>query len=136
MTSTVHNRSDREQQGAQCEFCAGKGFRRSHLQIKDVLPLLMLRYPVRCLSCSKRQAVNLVLAKRALPSAIKQVRELRSKDQWSGWNSSDPEATGTIAPGGRAFSALPVHAPISMPELKGMNLKRSDDAPATQSRNS
>lgn len=127
MSSTTLNREHGEQRGAQCEFCAGKSFRRSHLQVKDLLSLLLFRYPVRCMSCSKRQAVSLLLAQRATSSAVKQVRTARAKNEWSGWNSSDREAGRTVVPGGHAFSALPVHAPISMPELRGLTLESADD---------
>jgi hypothetical protein len=114
-----------ENMGAQCEFCAGRSFRRSHLQFKDMLPLLLFRYPVRCLLCSKRQPVSLVVAQRALSSKSKQVRTPRSDTPWSGWNSSDGTTGGTmpLGAGGRGFSALPVHSPISMPNLTGVALE-------------
>ena len=116
--------------GSQCEFCAGRSFRRSHLQIKDFLPLLLFRYPVRCLSCSKRQPVSLLVAQRAMPSTVKQVRQSRVETPWSGWNSAESTAGGTVSAvaGGRSFSALPVRAPVSMPELKGVTLKHVDAA--------
>jgi hypothetical protein len=120
--------------GAQCEFCAGKSFRRSRFQAKDVMPLLFLRYPVRCLSCSKRQGVNVMVAQRAVPSTVKQVRTAKSTAQWSGWNAAEMPGR-TVAPStaeGNSFSALPVRAPIAMPELRGVTLKHVGPSSATE----
>lgn len=137
MTSTKETPAHAADMGARCEFCAGRSFRRSHLQVKDLLPLLIFHYPVRCLSCSKRQSVSLFVAKRALPSTVKQVRSPWTETPWSGWNSSDQDARGTISggpgersggPGERHFSALPVRAPVAMPELKGVTLRHVDAA--------
>ena len=135
MTGTKVAQGQREDIGAQCEFCAGRSFRRSHLQFKDVLPVLLFRYPVRCLSCSKRQSVSLLVAQRAVPSTVKQVRASRSETRLSGWNSADREESGAVPVGadGHNFSALPVRAPISMPELKGVMLKHVDAAASDES---
>ncbi len=137
MTATGVPMIHSEDMGVQCEFCAGRSFRRSKLQGKDVMPLLFLRYPVRCLSCSKRQAVNLAVAQRAVSSRVKQVRAARDEAA-HGWNASDPKAQesgpsmvgGTV--GGTRFTALPERAPIAMPELKGVTLKHLQSFPTDQ----
>ena len=37
-----------------CPFCFGSKVRRSRLRLSDLLPLLLLRRPYRCYSCSRR----------------------------------------------------------------------------------
>jgi len=129
MTSPRDTTGHGQDMGAQCEFCAGKTFRRSHLHIKDLLPLLLFRYPVRCVLCSKRQGVSFFVAARAISSKAKQVRAPRDEASWSGWNSSQRGSDKTVPGdlGGRTFSALPVHTPVAMPNLKGVTLQHVDD---------
>lgn len=52
----------------QCQFCPGNTFRRSHLRSTDFWDLVLMRYPVRCLRCSQRQAVSYTIAGLSLPS--------------------------------------------------------------------
>lgn len=62
------------QMSMQCKFCRAQGFRRSSLRITDMKYLFLLRYPVRCLRCSKRQMVSFVVARISEPSRAKQRR--------------------------------------------------------------
>lgn len=52
----------------QCQFCPGQTFRRSHLRATDIQDIVLMRYPVRCLRCSQRQAVSYTIAGISLPS--------------------------------------------------------------------
>lgn len=42
-----------------CEACGASRFRLSRFRFSDVLPLLVFRYPVRCLKCSERTYASL-----------------------------------------------------------------------------
>jgi hypothetical protein len=97
-----------------CESCAGTRFKRSRLQWKDLGTLAMLHYPVRCLSCSKRQSVALPVARRAASSSVKQVKAPHDGTPWS------KPASLSRAGGGGA----PIHqrAPVAMPDLHGVRL--------------
>jgi hypothetical protein len=119
---------------AQCQFCRGRSFRRSTLRFKDLGVLMLLRYPVRCLQCSKRQSVWLSVARQAMPSSVKQLRAPRNAMPWQDWDaviaaSGQPESS---AVGGTSFTALPVHEPLAMPNLQGMTLQHLDRTPAAE----
>ncbi|WP_213807074.1 hypothetical protein [Granulicella sp. dw_53] len=62
----------------QCKFCRSQGFRRSTLRMEDLKYLFLMRYPVRCLRCSKRQRVSFTVARISEPSRAKQ-RKARHK---------------------------------------------------------
>ena len=117
--------------GQTCAFCKGRTFRRSRLKFKDVGSLLTLQYPVRCLSCSKRQSVGMGIARRAVPSTVRQVRAAKQVTPGEGGRVSqpmdgavkgEPEFIGggvvraVDAPGGL------VRKPIAMPDLHGVRL--------------
>jgi len=80
--------------------------------------LLVMRYPVRCLSCTKRQTVNVMVARRAVSSRVKQVRSPNGSEALRGQAAED--TSGPLTVGGRSFSALTIQAPVVMPELKGV----------------
>jgi hypothetical protein len=114
-----------EEGSVPCQFCRGRSFRRSTLRFKDLAVLLLLRYPVRCLQCSKRQSVWLSVARQALPSSVKQLRAPRNAMPWQDWNavaaaSGQPESS---VVGGTSFTALPVREPLAMPNLQGVTLQ-------------
>ncbi len=113
--------------GAECDFCRARSFRRSRVQWKDLPSILMLRYPVRCLSCSQRQTVTVLVARRSLSSRTKQVRAAKDAAPWSGWGSTDsaPDQNGPLTVGGKNFSALPTHDPVAMPNLHGIVLEHA-----------
>jgi hypothetical protein len=57
-----------------CQFCSGQAFRRSRLRGADVMDLLLMGYPVRCLRCGQRQLVSFTIAGISVPSHVKQRR--------------------------------------------------------------
>ncbi|WP_263382307.1 hypothetical protein [Granulicella arctica] len=120
--------------GTQCQDCAGLSFRRSRLKAKDMIPLLMMRYPVRCLSCSRRQTVSFRVAQRSVSSSVKQVRAPRPEESHGGWMSTDVPATSTspMPVDTRNFTAIPISAPIVMPELRGVTLKHINANPGSE----
>ena len=54
--------------GDTCRFCASRQFKRSRLHTGDLLTLLRLRRPARCLKCGQLQTISLKTAKSALPA--------------------------------------------------------------------
>ena len=42
-----------------CHACGSRNLRPSRLQLKDLVYLLILRYPVRCRNCRKRFSVSI-----------------------------------------------------------------------------
>jgi len=54
----------------QCQFCSGRSFRRSRLRKSDLIQILRMRYPVRCLRCGERQMVNFMVAGLAISSKV------------------------------------------------------------------
>ncbi len=125
---TAASRIDVADMGRSCAFCKGRTFRRSRLQLKDVGSLLALQYPVRCLSCSKRQRVGLDTARRAVPSTVRQVRAPQEETPWDGspWGSSHTGGAGLkphfVNEGHTAVPETPVTKPIAMPDLHGVRL--------------
>ncbi len=117
--------------GRTCAFCKGRTFRRSRLQFKDLMGLLAFQYPVRCLSCSKRQSVGLETARRAVPSTVRQVRAPKSTKLWDGSPWSQPQPPGnatkpTFLDGGvvsdLSTPVVVVREPVKMPDLHGVTL--------------
>jgi hypothetical protein len=107
--------------GAQCISCEGRSFRRSRLKASDLGTLLTLHYPVRCLSCSKRQTVPLGDARRAVSSKVKHARAQANE-------SAVPRKRPSTVGGDSSWS-LPVHEPKAMPELHGVTLKHVASSP-------
>jgi len=87
-----------EDMGAQCKFCRGRIFRRSRFKVKDLWGLLILRYPVRCLVCSKRQRVTVVVARKARSSKLRQVRAARELNPWANWSSGAGPGRENLSP--------------------------------------
>jgi|GEM_PF-3969289 len=117
-----------------CQFCPGRVFRRSRLRFSDVRSLLLLRYPVRCMLCNKRQLVTFATAGLSFSSRVKQVQTRGRTQEWSGTDSS-AEIDKTHAPslvGGMNFSPLPVREPVAMPSLKGVTIKGVKPAAAKE----
>lgn len=117
--------------GRTCAFCMGRTFRRSRLKFKDVGRLLVFHYPVRCLSCSKRQSVGLDVARKAVPSTVRQVRAPKEATPWEGglgsqWSEqtarTEPEFIGGGVVPAANTSEAPRMKPIAMPNLHGVRL--------------
>jgi hypothetical protein len=109
--------------GAQCISCAGRSFRRSRLKARDVWSLLGLRYPVRCLACSKRQTVPFAVAGRAVSSKVRQVRAAQGDDV------TEERGSRPSVVGGSGTWAMPVHEPMVMPDLHGVTLEHRSSSP-------
>ena len=67
---------------AGCKFCTGARLRRSRLRVADFPRLLLLRWPVRCLACGKRQHALITVAMRAISSRAPHAPELRERESW------------------------------------------------------
>jgi hypothetical protein len=69
----------------QCQFCIGQSFRRSSLRLEDLTQLFLMRYPVRCLRCNRRQLVSFTVAGISLSSKTKPRRRRRTTEIPTGW---------------------------------------------------
>jgi len=84
-----------------CRFCNIGALRRSRMRREDVPWLLALRWPVRCLRCSKRQYLFWPMALQALSSHTPHSPELLAKQSWqtyTGSAASTPAATSPLPP--------------------------------------
>lgn len=103
--------------GHHCDHCQGTSFRRSRLKGKDLSSLMLMRFPVRCMTCSQRQTVSIRVALRSVSSRAKQVREeqpVRTEQPVS----AKPEMAKPVA------SASAPRSPLTaaMPDLHGVTL--------------
>jgi hypothetical protein len=48
----------------ECKLCGSTKFRVSRLRVPDISQLILLRYPVRCRTCYKREFVNFFTARK------------------------------------------------------------------------
>jgi hypothetical protein len=119
MTTAAEHDVRHTDMGRQCDFCKGKSFRRSRLQGKDWGGLILMRYPVRCLSCSQRQSVGIAVAMRSVSSKAKQTGPA-SHDFQTG-AASGSHAAQPI--GGGSFPALRARQSVVMPNLHGVTLE-------------
>jgi len=92
-----------------CVFCPGTTFRRSRLRLKDMAPLLMLRYPVRCLRCSQRQLVSYSLAGISVAAHIKHQRLPTEAESWKSWTAGEE---GTAAKSYAPSPAAPAYSSV------------------------
>jgi hypothetical protein len=119
MSSTETHLAD---MGHQCQYCKGRSFRRSRLKGKDWSTLLIIRFPVRCMTCSQRQSVGLRVALRSVSAKTKQVRASTSTGHA---HASTNE--GTFMPaqplGGGSFPTLRPRQSVAMPDLRGVTLE-------------
>ncbi len=65
----------------QCKFCPGQSFRRSRLHFYDLIRFLIMRYPVRCLECGRRQTKSFAVARVSVPSHVNHRRAQRELQQ-------------------------------------------------------
>jgi hypothetical protein len=75
--------------GSGCRFCNGPNLRRSRFRAQDVPWLLTMQWPVRCLSCNKRQYALWPRARRASSSDTPHTPELRGKESWQNYTSAE-----------------------------------------------
>jgi len=78
----------------QCAYCKSKSFRRTTLEFKDQLKLVLLRYPVRCRHCGHRVTVSLFTAyKHAMP---REAPHIGANLSWQQWTSGSDEDNPTV----------------------------------------
>ncbi len=77
-----------------CAFCGNTGFRRSRLRFTDLLQLVMLKLPVRCVRCGQRQHVALSVA--AAAQAAKAQTIGPSPDKPGSWKKFTEDAPSTL----------------------------------------
>ena len=56
--------------------------RRSRWRSGDLGKLLMLKWPMRCMECRKRQYGTFADARRAVPAAVAHAGDLKAKETW------------------------------------------------------
>lgn len=110
-----------------CPYCGNESFRRSRLRFKDVLELLMFRWPTRCTRCGQRQYLGFVVAFLAFPPKVAAVRVSKGQESWQNWTSADapvqvarPLST-AMEPKARNLAAIPQAqqaepAPVARPQ--------------------
>ena len=69
-----------------CHFCGGASLRRSRFRATDLPWVLVLRWPVRCRRCSKRQFVFFIDARRIIAA---NTPELRMQDSWQNFTAGE-----------------------------------------------
>jgi hypothetical protein len=72
-----------------CHFCGAASLRRSRLRFSDFPWLLVLRFPVRCRRCSKRQFVFLTDARQINAASSPHRLQQQSQDSWQSFTASD-----------------------------------------------
>ena len=72
-----------------CVFCTNPTFRRSRVRIHDIVELLLLRYPMRCMRCNQRQYGYFLTAGMALGPRSQSARVARGKETWKAWTESE-----------------------------------------------
>ena len=68
-----------------CPFCGNSQFRRSRLRFVDLLEVLMLRYPVRCTRCAKRQFTDIYIAMMSYPAKFHGGSVAQGDTSWKNW---------------------------------------------------
>ena len=74
-----------------CEFCGYNRFRRSRFRFPDLLELLRLRYPMRCMRCSQRQYHDVNLALLSVGPKAEGPRIAEGIETWQNWTRSTPQ---------------------------------------------
>ena len=75
-----------------CHFCGGTSLRRSRYRASDLSWLLVLRWPVRCRRCSKRQFVFLTTARRIIAASAPHTPEQHSEGSWQSFTANESPA--------------------------------------------
>ena len=75
-----------------CHFCGGASLRRSRLRGTDLPWVLVLRWPVRCRRCSKRQFVFVTDARRIITASKPQTQDQLAQQSWQNFTASESPA--------------------------------------------
>ena len=89
--ATSIRRVREDEHGVRCLFCPGTSFRRSKLRTSDLLHVLVLRYPVRCLTCSQRQFASIPIAGLSVPASVRHSRAPGPKETWKSWTNGSAD---------------------------------------------
>lgn len=68
-----------------CPSCGNPQFRRSRLRFVDLFEVLMLRYPVRCTRCAKRQFTDIYIALMSYPAKFHGGSVAQNDTTWKSW---------------------------------------------------
>jgi hypothetical protein len=74
-----------------CEFCGYNRFRRSRIRFPDLLELLRLRLPMRCIRCSQRQYHDANLALLSVAAKTHGPRVSEGIETWQSWTGANPD---------------------------------------------
>jgi ribosomal protein L37E len=110
-----------------CGACGYSRFRRSKVRFGDVKELIMMRFPMRCLRCGKREYHDVVLA--MLSGRSKEHGRLsEGTDTWKSWTRSSSDVPTSARPLSTAQGtrAERLHRPA---ESQTTPRRRHDDVP-------
>ncbi len=80
-----------------CDACGYSRFRRSRIRFGDVKELVMMRFPMRCLRCGKREYHDFALA--MLSGRSKEHGRLsEGTDTWKSWTRSSSDVPTSARP--------------------------------------
>ena len=105
--ATSIRRVREDEHGVRCLFCPGTSFRRSKLRTSDLLHVFLLRYPVRCLTCSQRQFASIPIAGLSVPASVRHSRAPGPKETWKSWTNGSADDSAAQK------SQTPSHAPYT-----------------------
>ncbi|WP_263410839.1 hypothetical protein [Terriglobus tenax] len=100
-----------DEHGVRCLFCPGTSFRRSKLRTSDLPQVLLLRYPVRCLTCSQRQYASIPVAGLSVPASVRHSRAPRPQETWKSWtdgSGDDPSIVKARTPSYKPYTTVKV----------------------------
>jgi len=109
--ATSIRRVREDEHGVRCLFCPGTSFRRSKLRTSDLLHVFLLRYPVRCLTCSQRQFASIPVAGLSVPASVRHSRAPGPKETWKSWtngSADDSAAQNAQAPSYAPYTTVKV----------------------------
>ena len=78
--------------GPRCRICREYNLRRSKFRFSDVGYVLLWQYPVRCLSCSKRQHIFVWQTKDLVYTRSSHPGEARPGQRWETFRGRKPQA--------------------------------------------
>jgi ribosomal protein L37E len=109
-----------------CVACGYSRFRRSKVRFADVKELVMMRFPMRCLRCGKREYHNVALAMLSGRSKDLDARPSEGTDTWKSWTRSSSDVPLSARPLSTAQGprAERLHRPAEAPQTPR---RRHDD---------
>ncbi|NUQ30464.1 MAG: hypothetical protein HOQ35_18375 [Acidobacteriaceae bacterium] len=126
--ATSIRRIREDEHGVRCLFCPGTSFRRSKLRTSDLLHVLLLRYPVRCLTCSQRQFASIPVAGLSVPASVRHSRAPGPKETWKSWTNGSADDPATQK------SQTPSYAPYTTVKVSQEQSSKKGPAPKAPKR--